>query len=298
MSIRRWALAGASLVLTIALVGQPLARASLPGRNGLIAFVLGRNGDHHIFAIRADGTGLRRITWGPSRDAAPAWSPDGRTIAFTRINAVTGRPGVYLVRSNGFGLRRLTPPRILAGYPTWAPGGRRLAFACARHRPGSAICVINRDGTGLHRITALNTRNIRPVWSPNGRWIAYSSTDGNRPFQVWRMHPNGTRKTRVTNTAFGELSFDWAPDGSRILITCFVPGVASRADVFTVRPTGADMHRLTYSKDGTAAAWSPNGGRIAFVAGGALAVMTADGLSSWKVPNVPTPVVGVSWQRR
>ena len=83
--------------------------------------------------MRADGTGLRRVTRiGPNGafDAAPRYSPDGKPFVFTRVT-LSGQnelPALYVVDIDGRHLHRVTPFRISVGDADWSPGGHRLVF--------------------------------------------------------------------------------------------------------------------------------------------------------------------------
>ena len=112
------------------------------------------------------------------------------------------------------------------------------------------------------------------------------------------MNASGSSKHQVTHTKVNELVADWSPDGSRILMTCAVPSNEYEPDLFTIRPDGSQMQRLTREEYVTAAAWAPSGDRIAIVRSKHLAVMTANGNASWMVPNAGSDVTDVSWQRR
>lgn len=70
-----------ALVLTLLFATLLLACAS-PQPSGRIAFSSDRDGNADIYTINADGTGLERLTHGPSSDTNPVWSPDGQHIAF------------------------------------------------------------------------------------------------------------------------------------------------------------------------------------------------------------------------
>lgn len=67
----------AILMATLVAVSEP-AQAAFPGKNGRLAFV----NDGEIYTIRPNGTGLKKLTSSPLIDAQPAWSPNGRKIAF------------------------------------------------------------------------------------------------------------------------------------------------------------------------------------------------------------------------
>ena len=83
--------------------------------------------------MKADGSGLRNLTPKPVRDLAdPAWSPDGRKLAF--VSDRDGNSEVYVMNADGSGQRNLTRNPAYDADPAWSPDGRKLAF------------VSNRDG--------------------------------------------------------------------------------------------------------------------------------------------------------
>jgi Tol biopolymer transport system component len=119
-------------------------------------------------------------------DSLPAWSPDGRTIAFVRRHWKRWVPVVLTARPDGSGLRRLTRGTS----PSWSPDGRRLVFAW-----GSSIYRVDADGSNRIRLArGLNARGdaLQPRWSPDGRSILYLSLRG-----MWTMQPDGTHRTRI-----------------------------------------------------------------------------------------------------
>ena len=93
-------------------------------------------------------------------DADPAWSPDGRFVAFasSRLGG-----GIYVVRQDGSGLRRLIPGAV--SDVVWSPDGRMLAYL---GRGGLYVASANGDG----RSRILGRRYSSPAWSPDGRSIA------------------------------------------------------------------------------------------------------------------------------
>jgi Tol biopolymer transport system component len=98
---------------------------------------------------------------------SPAWSPNGRTIAFERGTAqgvVTEDAHVWTVRPNGTGLRQLTPLLVGAQPPSWSPDGRRLAVTTTQKGARSDIATIRADGSGL-RVLTRSGLNFYPDWS-------------------------------------------------------------------------------------------------------------------------------------
>jgi Tol biopolymer transport system component len=131
-----------------------------------IAFTFGI-GD--IYAMRADGSGRVRLTRGPvdplagTGDSAPAWSPDGTTLAFVRMRRVgfeDFRSQVYLLRPGGGRPSPLTAGAdgVAVYDPAWSPDGQRVAFVRSTETE-SAIVVAGVDGGGervllTHRLHA------------------------------------------------------------------------------------------------------------------------------------------------
>ncbi len=123
--------------------------------------------------MNTDGSGLRRLTRDPAWDGGPAWSPDGRKIAFTRSHAPTEGRGprefdVYVINVDGSGERNLTDDAV-SSVPVWSPDGQRIAFTSLRDASGmwgGSIYVMNADGSGQQNLTRDPAPDRAPVWSP------------------------------------------------------------------------------------------------------------------------------------
>ena len=124
-----------------------------------IAFDSARDGNSEIYVVNSDGGGLRRLTHNSGPDFAPAWSPDGRTIAFA------GSRGIHVMNADGSGQRALMrkPTRDFA--PTWSPDGRRIAFESARDG-NTEVYVMNADGSGQRNLTRSPWNEGSAAWSP------------------------------------------------------------------------------------------------------------------------------------
>ena len=115
-----------------------------------------------IWVMNADGsdpvqlTQLRLPT--TTEDSRPRWSPDGRSLAFTRLNTVAEpqwRQAVFVSAANGSGARRITPWSLDANVPFWSPDGTRLLVSAHDDAitPGiGALYTIRPDGSGLHKV--------------------------------------------------------------------------------------------------------------------------------------------------
>ncbi len=105
--------------------------------------------------MNAGGAGVRRLTRAPAIDTAPAWSRDGRRIAFAS-GRDGGEPEIYVMNADGSAQTRLTrtPPFVADNTPTWSPDGRRIAFASNRAGAfNQEIYVMNADGSRVRRLT-------------------------------------------------------------------------------------------------------------------------------------------------
>jgi TolB protein len=103
-----------------------------------------------IYVVKADGSGLRKLTpkpVGAYRD--PAWSPDGRKIAF--VSDRDGNSEIYVMNANGKGQRNLTRNPAFDADPAWSPDGRKIAFASKRDGE-YGVYVMNADGSGQRRL--------------------------------------------------------------------------------------------------------------------------------------------------
>lgn len=163
-----------------------------------------------IYRVQADGTGLTAITHfnsnGDIIDLWPAYSPDGKTIAFTSFNRNNGfLCAIYLVNADGSNFRLLTPPRLTAFQPDWSPDGQRLAFSTNSNFStilDEEIWVINADGTRPVRLTNNNRHwngyltgphDFSASWSPQGDKIVFERDAPNfSNFAIYLMNPDGS----------------------------------------------------------------------------------------------------------
>ena len=205
-------------------------------------------------------------------DVFPALARDG-TLALTWKQQ--GNSSLVIMRPDGSNRRTVfnpadhgLEPRFLdmglagAFQPAWSPDSQWLTFGVGhwffqRDTHKATIMRVRRDGSGLEKLTDGAVHSGFPSWSADGKSII---------FRVWGPNDKGlrildleTRQTRVLTSGYDNLP-GWSPDGQRILFTRKVDDV--NFDVFTIRPDGRDLLRVTShrSSDGHAVwAWD---GRI------------------------------------
>ncbi|PRX46909.1 dipeptidyl aminopeptidase/acylaminoacyl peptidase [Prauserella shujinwangii] len=228
-----------------------------------------RNVDE-LWLVAAGGGTPRRLTLGPA-DTAPAWSPDGRRLAFVR----DGRLAV--VPADGGEVELLTGCPPGAGAPRWSPDGRRLAFTAPVGPAGGtdAPLVLDRldyqaDGAGLHggvrsqlHVLDLTSRRVRrltdgpdsagePAWSPDGTTLAFPRRSGadsdltcRTPVFLLAVDQPGAAPRQVALADGVAGTVEWTPDGAGLLVTGWLGDPAGHARLLRVRLADGEVTDLS-----------------------------------------------------
>jgi WD40 repeat protein len=190
------------------------ASATFPGENGKIAFVryIGGGAEVDIWTVNPDGSAPTRLTRPPGNNVAPAWSADGRKIAFS--SSRDGNYEIYVMNADGTDQQRLTTDAAPEYSPSWSPDGSKIAFTS--YRDGNFdIYVMDAAGGSEVRLTTGVEEDSGPAWSPDGSRIAFTS--GYPNYNVDLIKPDGSGRTRLFDGAYDPT---WAPD-SRVILASF-----------------------------------------------------------------------------
>ena len=184
-----------------------------------ITFVSSRSGHSELYTMRPDGSEQVRLTTTPGENkASPAWSPDGRWIAFA---SDSGR--IHLVAPDGSSDTTLSRPGAQVSHPTWAPDASRLAVVAEYPNPSGnddirQIEILGRDGARTVLTATVDdvvSRDVSlPEWSPSGDvialWWCESYGTAGWGCRTDFIAPDGTGRR---HTSLGQAP-SWSPDGT------------------------------------------------------------------------------------
>lgn len=238
----------------------------------------GGTGPPHLFAVQPNGSGRQQL---PLRGNAtdPAWSPNGRDIAFARPAG-----GVLVMRA------RTGKARVVVAQdgsePSFSPNGKRIAFETADH----TIWSVRTNGTGRRKIVT----GGHPDWSPDGKQIAFVGRD----LDLYTVSANGGHREAVTQGGNSFLPV-WSPNGEQI---AFVLAGETSWELAVINLSDHSSRVLApHVIENTKPAWSPDGKQIAFAryssAGDQLATIRAAGGGLRIVTGMIGGATAVSWRR-
>ena len=187
----------------------------------------------------------------------PSWSPAGDRFV------VSIEPGLQMFDAKGENGRTIYDskgPQV--AFPSWSPDGKTIAFGVGSYFSGHAkpavIAMVNADGTGFRKVTEGPGNAGFPSWSPDGKRIVYRVAG---PEQGLRILNLADGKVATLTTDYDNFPA-WSPKGDLIEFTSFRDG---DFEIYTVKPDGSGVRRLTHTKGNDAhGIWSPDGEWIVF----------------------------------
>jgi len=250
----------------------------LTGEKGVfstrIAYVVKRGPRFELQIADADGAGEETALVSFEPIISPAWSPDGRRLAYVSFEAK--KPVVY-VHSLADGKRQVAANfKGSNSAPAWAPDGSRLAVSLSRDG-GSQIYLVNPDGSNVRRISQSAGIDTEPAFSPDGRSIYFTSDRGGSP-QIYRMPAGGGEAQRVTFEGTYNVSPRISPDGK---VLAYIARHDGKFQVAALDLATRQTTILTDSDKDESPSFAPNGRMIllATVIGGrgVLSAVSSDG---------------------
>jgi TolB protein len=187
----------------------------------------------------------------PGINTAPAWAPDGRTVAM--VLSKTGNPEIFTLRVGTSDFRQLTNHRAIDTDPTWSPTGREVAFSSDR-TGAPQIWVMDAEGASVRRLTFGNQFDTQPRWSPRGDAIVFTRRTAGG-FDLWAIAPDGSNARPLTKGEGSNEAASWAPNGRHIVFSSSRNG---RTQLYTMLVDGSEQQPLTRDRgDASSPTWSP-----------------------------------------
>ncbi|MBQ0942646.1 Tol-Pal system protein TolB [Ideonella sp. 4Y16] len=229
----------------------------LTGEKGVfstrIAYVTRGGGRYQLRITDADGEGGQVALASAEPIISPAWSPDGRELAYVSFET---RKAVVWVQDLQSGARRqLANFRGTNSAPAWSPDGRELAVTLSRDG-GSQVFLIGRDGGAPRRITQSSAIDTEAVFSPDGRQIYFVSDRGGSP-QIYRQPLGGGGAERVTFQGGYNISPALSPDGRTLAYVTRLGGNQFR--VMTLELSSGQVTAVSDTSDDERPTFAPNG---------------------------------------
>ena len=233
----------------------------LTGHKGMfaskIAFVSTGSGNKEIYSCEFDGYDPQQLTRNHSISLFPAWSSDGRYLAYTSYKE--GKPDLFIknlaemqeisVTQNGVNIT-----------PAWAPDKFELA-ATLSFSGDQEIYLLTGTGKIIKRLTRMRGSDISPTWSPDGKKMAFVSNRSGNP-QIYIKDLASGKARRLTYQGNYNTQPSWSPRGDKIAYSSMVDG---RHNIFVIDVDGLEPLQLTYEAgDNEAPSWSPDGSMIVF----------------------------------
>ncbi|MGH8169168.1 MAG: Tol-Pal system beta propeller repeat protein TolB [Steroidobacteraceae bacterium] len=261
--------------------------------------VAGQGADTRFQLVIADADGYNQHLILESRYPimSPAWSPDGKWIAY--VSFENHLSAVYVQRVQSGQRSRVSMRAGINGAPAWSPDARKLALTLSGDSGHPQIYVLDLSNQHLTRLTDSPSINTEAAWSPDGRYIYFTSDRAGEP-QIYRTGTSpGSATQRITFTDEYNAGPHLSPDGKLLAMVTRDDGGSYRIAVQNLA-TG-DFRMLTSGRLDQSPSFAPNSATIMYAErpgrgqAGILASISVDGLTGLSLKPTQGEVRDPAW---
>jgi len=222
-----------------------------------IAFVSTGTGNKEIYICEFDGYNPRQLTNTNSITLSPAWSSDGKWLAYTSY--VKGKPDLYIknLKENNV---YIVDKQGINTTPAWCPNKFELA-ATLSFSDDPEIYLLTGTGKIIKRLTNNKGIDVSPAWSPDGKSVAFVSKRSGTP-QIYIQELDSGQVKRLTFQGPYNTQPNWSPRGDKVAYSGMENG---HNNIFVIGIDGQSPVQLTHDEgDNESPSWSPDGNLIVF----------------------------------
>ena len=221
-----------------------------------LSYVIKEGKRYRLVISDADGQNIRTALNSAEPIISPAWSPDGKKVAY--VSFEDRKPVIY-VHELATGKRlTLSNQKGNNSAPSWSPDGKQVAVSLSRDG-NTQIYAINSDGAGgVRRLSKGSTIDTEPQFSPDGRSIYFTSDRGGNP-QIYRMNSEGESvegAKRITYKQSFVTSPRISPDGKYL---AYIANIGGAYRLFIMNLATGDSQALTDSSSDESPSFAANG---------------------------------------
>jgi TolB protein len=252
-----------------------------------------QNPVYKLVVADADGENSRVLLESKQSIMSPAWSPDGRKLAY--VSFENGQSQVFVQEIRSGARRRVSARRGVNSAPTWSPDGRRLALTLSKGDGNLDIYILELSNQELTRLTSWPSIETEPSWSDVGDAIYFTSDRSGGP-QIYRVSSKGGTPARITFEGNYNARPRISPDGSRVAI---VHNDRGNYRIAVVDVEQAYLQVLTSGSQDESPSYAPNGEMLIYASRtggrGVLSTVSVDGRFEQRLATAKGEIREPAW---